>query len=815
MPPKLAAAFIPRHLHLQLALLTSLALLITIAVYAWYTANEQSEFAQNSAELEVVALARNIAATGTNFIVSRDFAELEDLLVRTVDLPGVLEVRITDGQGKPLSDVARKPGGRPEIRFGAQKIGVPSAVNAAARVDYISADNGWRYEFGLGDPGRMVVWQPIFSGALLGWVVVDYDLASTAEIRKHIWSDSLAASAIAIIVSMLLLLLFLKRPMGALRSARDFAAKLDVSRGEQMPVFRGTAEIESLDIALNHASRRLFDQESELKHAKEEAEAASRVKSEFLANMSHEIRTPMNGIIGLTCLVLDTELSQAQREHLEMVKSSADALLAILNDILDLSKIEAGKLEMEESDFALSQVVSGALMTVSLRAKQKGLGLVHDIAPEIPDGLRGDPVRLRQILINLLGNALKFTEQGEIALSVSPESRGDGMVCLHFQVRDTGIGIPEAKQLSIFDAFSQADASISRKYGGTGLGLSISSRLAAMMQGRMWLESEAGRGSVFHFTASFREAEHAVAPSAAPVAPVGDVSGLRILLAEDNAVNQHLAVTLLEKQGHVVVVASNGVEVLAALQDEWERRPRRDNRPEGGPPTSRGKVGMGVGLDAIGPRAGLPQTYDLILMDMQMPEMDGIEATVRIREGERSSGGHIPIVALTANVMKGDRERCLAAGMDGYVSKPLRKQELLAAIENVLAMRGAITQGPLEESATGKIDVEELMERVGGDMELLVQLVKMFFAGLPESRNEIAAAIAAADSEALEYAAHSLKGMLGTFAARDGHELAWRLEEMGHSGELAGAAETLANLDRELDALKLLLAEFLPGPGVE
>ena len=296
--PKLAIALLPRHLHLQLALLTSAALLITFLAYAWHTAKEQSEFTRNGAKLEVVALARNIAVTGSDFILSKDFAGLEDLLVRTIDLPAMLQARITDSQGKLLSDVAKKADGRPEVRFSSQAISVPSAVGAVYRVDYIRSASGWRYEFGLGDPGRLVVWQPIISGTLLGWVVVDYSLASSAEIRRHIWSDSLVASAIATIVSMLLLLLFLQRPLGALRAAMDFAARLDVSRGEQIPVFQGTAEIESLGIALNHVSVRLFSQES----AKDDAEAALRESEEVFRRLFEDAHDP-NLLIKNGCFI--------------------------------------------------------------------------------------------------------------------------------------------------------------------------------------------------------------------------------------------------------------------------------------------------------------------------------------------------------------------------------------------------------------------------------------------------------------------------------------------------------------------------------
>ena len=679
-----------------------------------------------------------------------------------------------------------------------------------------------------------------------------------------------------------------------------------------------TRELQAEIAERKRAEQQLQEAKETAESARRAAEAATRAKSEFLANMSHEIRTPMNAIIGMTELACETDLTEDQQEYMTTVKASADSLLGLINDILDFSKIEAGKLEIDRSEFSLRDSLQRCMRVLGLRADAKGIELVCDVDADVPDDLFGDAGRLSQIVINLAGNAIKFTERGEVVVRAKVESDlGDNLV-LRFEVKDTGVGIPPEKQSAIFGAFEQADSSTTRKYGGTGLGLAISAKLVEMMGGKIWVTSKEGQGSIFSFTARFLLIDHGETARAS-----AGLDGLPILVVDDNDTNRDVLKRILESWNATPELASGGQHALELMR-EADRAgqpfavvlldyymPGMDGvtlaeRIAADPELSKTKIILltsaalhgpqrlikenkicgyltkpvthsalleavmkalrGGSVRVTGPkpaaltastddlkdlrvllvddnelnrRLGLKllegkvgnitvasngrqaielfghNKFDLILMDVQMPVMNGLEATSMIRQAELGSGRHVPIIAMTARAMTGDREECLAAGMDGYVSKPVRFEVLRQEMRAIIG-KPSMQTGPAEDLEragdfkNGQVlDTEGLLGGINGDLDFLKLVAEIFCEQYPKQLSEMNQTLAEGNTSQLAEAAHKIKGTVGVLWAGSALEAASRVEALARNGDLAGARRAMTVLEQEMHLLKAELKRLL------
>ena len=889
----------PRRLSAQLVLLFSLMLAASMAFFTYLMLDKVAGKITSDMKMQAGVLANDISAAGANFLLQRDYTSIEQMLLRSIDFPGVIAIQVCDVQGKRIGDVSRSDGKPPDVHYGEPPLQVPVDISPSMQFDKT----------------RMLVWQPVILGDLQGWVRITYNLQDILDAQTRFWHTTAINGAAIILLAVVFLGGLIRRPLLSVERYTEFAGKLVEMHGKEIPVDHFSIELERLGEALNNASVRLeeqsmavnnsisrleelaafpegsqdivlsMDADARLKYInphglqvlasigigqdeieallpvdfreiierclsdgktaqavetdfnqrslrwtfapllnqrivhcygqeiterriaqkyankvlieKQAAEAANQAKSIFLANMSHEIRTPLNGVMGFLKLLSKTNLTETQRDYLNTTEMSAKMLMTVINDILDFSKIEAGKISIEKIDVDLRQLLREIVSLHSANAQEKGLDLVFACKQDVPEHLFGDPGRISQVLSNLLGNAIKFTQYGEILVQVNLKEETDTDVLVEVSVKDSGIGISAEELVRLFQPFSQADASTTRKYGGTGLGLVISKTLVEMMGGQVSVDSNVGQGTRVAFTLRLPkrtsndvdflpgQLNHASESHAIKLRSRETGGKLRVLIVDDGDINRKLAKILMEQLGGETDLAENGAQAVDAC-----------NR----------------------------NAYDLILMDAHMPIMDGVEATRRIRDSEKGGKRHTCIIALTANALSGDRERYLAAGMDEYLSKPINEMALVSLLKKLdLTVAESISTPSSELTADDEsrgydqallplIDPQMGVELSFGDRVIWRTVLVMLLDSLPEYSSSL---ISARDDQAKLYqAAHKLAGASSYCGTPALSQQAKILESLAKKGDKDSTMKALNDLLREIERLLALRKNGDPSEAV-
>lgn len=752
------------------------ALLIVLAMitFTYLVAEKESQTLSQELEKQAVALADNLAASTASYIIVKDYTSLESVLTRAAQFPSILDIQVINDDGLLLGDVYRDSAGEVEVRYDNKAATPPAQIERQIKIQN----------------GLITVWQPVMLGDLVGWIRTRYTLDQIIEVKSKIWQHNMLVGSIVVVVAILLFSLYLRKPFYLLEQSTEFADELDEHAGRQIAVNHRYEELTRLTSALNRTSKnlqaknealnqkireqqhltdeleqRVLERTSELSVARDEAINANRSKSEFLANMSHEIRTPLTAVIGFAESLLDTSHSMEERvDSINRIIQAGKHLLRIINEILDLSKIEANRFDIEYIPFALVDVFRDIYSLVKLQATEKGLSFKISYESPVPETIKSDAVRFKQILLNLCNNAIKFTKAGNVSVKVSCNKEAEKLIV---RVIDSGIGLTQEQLAKLFKPFSQADASTTRQYGGTGLGLYLSKQLAEKLGGTLSVESVQDVGSCFTLTISTGRLAGVETLTTCPDFEHTEsvqnnrekqprLAG-RVLLTEDNLDNQRLVSILLKRMGIDYDVANNGQEAIAMTENN---------------------------------------KYDAILMDVQMPVMDGLTATRLLRQ----QGYAGPIIALTANAMKQEKQDCIEAGCDDVCTKPIDHAAFGRVLSKYLG-KAAISQGLSGPPIVSSLIAEE---------PELADLIREFVKKLPEMLKNIESAYADQQLDVLRREVHTLKGTGGNFGYAEVFDLAKRIEFEIVAGNMTGAGElieSLVEITRRIEQGLALLTE--------